>query len=80
LNGCSVKWESVAQDAVVGGILGKLIPGARMSGITAGRGNANAIYRQMVTKFETGQISKVTAGTLLLIMRDWVSLLQYGYS
>ena len=49
-------------------------------GITAGRGNANAIYRQMVTKFETGQISKVTAGTLLLIMRDWVSLLQYGYS
>jgi len=30
LNGCSVKWESVAQDAVVGGILGKLIPGARM--------------------------------------------------
>ena len=54
--------NKVFQNTVVGGFLGTL-PGLKIPGITAGRGNYNAIYKQMITKFETGQISKVSAST-----------------
>lgn len=44
--------------AVTGGI-----PGLKIPGITAGKGNFNAIYKQMVTKFKQGQIANVGAKT-----------------
>ena len=45
--------------------MGKFVPGADIEGVTIGRGNYNAIYKQMVTKFEQGMIRKVTLKTAL---------------
>ena len=52
----------LAFDTGIGAATG-LIPGVRVPGVTAGRGSFNAIYKQMVTKFEQGQISTVSAKT-----------------
>jgi len=48
----------------VGGLTG-LIPGVKISGINAGRGSMNAVYKQMSTKFARGQISSVSTRTAL---------------
>ena len=52
----------LAFDTTVGAATGK-IPGIKVPGITAGKGNYNAVYKQMVTKFSKGQISNVNAKT-----------------
>ena len=41
-----------------------LMPGLRVSGVTAGRNSYNAIYKQMSTKFANGTISSVSAKTV----------------
>lgn len=50
---------SLAFDTTIGAATG-LIPGLRIPGLTKGRGNFNAIYKQLVTKFQNGTISSVT--------------------
>jgi hypothetical protein len=42
-----------------------LIPGMEQEGLTMGRNSMNAIYQQMVTKFENGTISNVSLPTAL---------------
>ncbi|MFH1148210.1 MAG: SpvB/TcaC N-terminal domain-containing protein [Pseudomonadota bacterium] len=42
-----------------------LVPGLRIPGITQGRNSYNAIYKQMITKFQNGTISKVTPETAI---------------
>ena len=59
---CEYDITSFGVDTVLGAATG-LIPGMKIQGITAGKGSMNAIYHQMVTKFKTKQISKVTAKT-----------------
>ncbi len=58
-------WGSLGQETLMGGLLGVVkIPGLnKIPGWTMGRGNYNAIYKQMVTKFEKEQISRVTFPT-----------------
>jgi RHS repeat-associated protein len=56
---CEFNWTSFAVDTSVGGFLGA-IPGASYAGVTAGRGNWNAIFKQMTTKFRNGTISSVS--------------------
>jgi len=40
-----------------------LFPGVRIPGITAGRGSFNQIYKQIVTKAQSGTISSITPQT-----------------
>ena len=54
----------LAFDTTVGAATG-LIPGAKVPGITQGRNSYNAIYKQMVTKFENGTISNVSTETAM---------------
>ncbi|MBP7989021.1 RHS repeat-associated core domain-containing protein [Candidatus Neomicrothrix sp.] len=53
---------SLAADTAVGAATG-LIPGAKVQGVTAGRGSFNQVYKQIVTKAENGTISNVTTKT-----------------
>jgi RHS repeat-associated protein len=59
---CGFDGKSFVFDTGVGAATG-FIPGARVPGVTSGRNSYNAIYKQMVTKFENGTISDVSAGT-----------------
>ncbi len=56
---CDFNYGSLLQDTVVGGALG-FIPGIKIPGVTAGQGSFNSIYKQIVTKATSGQISSVT--------------------
>jgi len=53
---------SLAFDTTIGAATG-YIPGVKIPGITQGRNSYNAIFNQMVTKFENGTISSVTTQT-----------------
>lgn len=62
---CGFNWTSFGVDTAVGGATG-LIPGSwmpRIAGLNAGRGSMVAVSKQMITKFENGTISNVSAGT-----------------
>jgi type VI secretion system secreted protein VgrG len=61
---CGFNGVSFIADTAVGGLTG-LIPGVKISGINAGRGSMNAVYKQMSTKFARGQISSVSTRTAL---------------
>ncbi len=53
-----------AWDTGIGALTG-LIPGVKIPGITLGRNSYNAIFKQMVTKFLKGYISRVSVKTAL---------------
>jgi RHS repeat-associated protein len=59
---CKWSWGSFAFESGLGAGLG-LFGGVSAKGLTAGRGSYNAIYNQMVTKFERGTISNVSLQT-----------------
>jgi type VI secretion system secreted protein VgrG len=59
---CGFDGKSFLFDTGIGGATG-FIPGVRVPGITSGRNSYNAIYKQIVTKFENGAISNVSAST-----------------
>ena len=59
---CSFSATSFAIDTGLGAATG-LIPGARIPGVTAGRGSYNSVFRQMATKFERDEISTVSSRT-----------------
>ncbi len=61
---CGYNLTSFAADTAVGGLTG-FIPGARIAGVTAGRGSWNSIFRQMTTKLGNGSISNVSVQTAL---------------
>jgi type VI secretion system secreted protein VgrG len=61
---CGVNATSFVADTAVGGLTG-LIPGVSITGLTAGRGSWNSIFKQMSTKFANGTISNVSAQTAL---------------
>ena len=56
--------ESLAFDTLIGSATG-LIPGLKIPGITQGKNSYNAIFKQMVTKFENATISNVSIKTAL---------------
>lgn len=53
---------SLAIDTTIGAATG-LIPGAKVPGVTAGRGSHNQVYKQIVTRAQSGQISSVRPST-----------------
>ena len=55
-------FQDLAVSTTVGAATG-LIPGFKIRGITLGRGNYNAIFKQMATKFQNGTISRVSLRT-----------------
>jgi RHS repeat-associated protein len=59
---CGYDALSYLVDTGIGTVTG-LLPGFGLPGISSGRNSFNAIYKQMATKFETGQISRVTPQT-----------------
>jgi RHS repeat-associated protein len=59
---CSLSPISLAVDTGIGALTG-FIPFFRVPGITAGRNSYNAIFKQIVTKFQRGAISSVTLST-----------------
>ena len=61
---CGYNATSFVADTAVGGFTG-LIPGARILGVTGGRGNWNSIFKQMSTKLSNGTISNVSLQTAL---------------
>jgi RHS repeat-associated protein len=61
---CGYNVTSFVADTTVGGLAG-VIPGVGILGVTSGRGNWNAIFRQMSTKFSNGTISNVSLETAL---------------
>jgi hypothetical protein len=52
----------LAKETAIGGATA-LVPGAKVAGITAGRGSMEAVTKQIVTKLQTGQIGSVSATT-----------------
>ena len=60
--GCSYSAGSFATATGIGAVTG-MFPGYEVPGITQGRNSFNAVFKQMVTKFENGTASSVTAGT-----------------
>lgn len=60
---CSMDWASLARDTSIGALTGVLFGSSAKEGLTVGRNSYNAIYKQMVTKFENGTASNVTAKT-----------------
>ncbi|WP_343066739.1 RHS repeat-associated core domain-containing protein [Dissulfurirhabdus thermomarina] len=59
---CGFDSASLAFDTGIGSLTG-FIPGVRIPGITAGRGNFNSIFKQITSKFARGQISNIQQGT-----------------
>jgi type VI secretion system secreted protein VgrG len=64
---CGFNEISFIADMIVGGLTG-FIPGMKISGITAGRGNMNAIFKQISTKFIRGQILHIHTKTALKML------------
>lgn len=60
---CGYDLQSFLVDTAVGGTIGRFLPGARIPGATSGRGSAIAVFNQMVTKLQSGQISSVSMST-----------------
>jgi len=56
-------YTSVAVDSAVGATLGKLPPMVSIDGVNAGRNSMNAIYNQMITKYNNGVIQNVSTQT-----------------
>lgn len=59
---CSFDVTSLVVDTGIGAATG-FIPGVRIPGISAGRGNYSAIYKQITTKLVNGTIARVSART-----------------
>jgi len=56
-------YTSVAVDSTVGAALGTLPPMVSIDGVNTGRNSMNAVYNQMMTKYNNGQIQNVTMQT-----------------
>jgi len=57
-------YTSVAVDSAVGATLGKVVPKlVTIDGVNAGRNSMNAIYNQMMTKYNNGVIQNVSTQT-----------------
>ncbi|MBL8188224.1 MAG: IPT/TIG domain-containing protein, partial [Acidobacteria bacterium] len=62
---CGFDYSSFVFDTGTGALLGYVPGRPRIPGINSGRNSYNAIYKQMVTKFENGTISNVSSQTAL---------------
>jgi RHS repeat-associated protein len=59
---CGFDLASFGFDTAVGGLTG-FIPGAKVPGITSGRGSYNQVFKQISTKAQNGTISSITSTT-----------------
>jgi len=59
---CDFDLVSLASDTLIGGATG-ILSGARIPGLTSGRGSYNQVYKQMVTKWWNGTASSITVNT-----------------
>jgi hypothetical protein len=60
---CGFDFGSLATETAVGGLTGVLFGSSAKDGITVGRNSYNAIYKQILTKFENGTITRVSPTT-----------------
>ncbi|WP_290371247.1 bacteriophage T4 gp5 trimerisation domain-containing protein [Paraburkholderia unamae] len=59
---CHFNFTTTAVDTAIGAATG-FIPGAKIPGITSGRGSFNSIFEQMATKAQNGTASSITGAT-----------------
>ena len=64
---CGFDLSSLVFDTGIGSLTG-FIPGVKIPGITAGKGNFNSIFKQILTKFNRAQISNLTSRTGLKML------------